>query len=183
MHPGIRSLATIVIATFFCGLQAFAITPFPGGVAMAMTLDSPAFKTGSPIPKKYSCKGEDLSPALHWGAAPQATASFALIMDDPDAPGRTWDHWLLYNIPPGISSLPEGAGSNMPPGIQAAKNSWGRNDYGGPCPPSGTHRYFFKLYALDTVLDIPRSAGKRELEAAMQGHILDTAEIMGTYKK
>ena len=135
-----------------------------------------------PIPVRYSCDGEDVSPPLDWSDPPAGTQSFALIMDDPDAPGGTWDHWILFNIPAEVRNLPE-AGSAGEIGAIFGMNSWGRSDYGGPCPPGGTHRYFFKLYALDTTLSLDESAGKEQVLAAMEGHILGEAELMGTYSR
>ncbi len=148
---------------------------------MSFALTSPAFTQGQPIPAKFSCKGADVSPALNWGEPPAGTQSFALIMDDPDAPMGTWDHWVLFNIPPETRSLPEDFQPQAP--IAVGRNSWGRSDYGGPCPPSGTHRYFFKLYALDTTLSLSSNADKQAVLAAMQGHILAQAELMGTFSK
>ncbi len=150
-----------------------------------MTITSPAFEEGNPIPAKYSCKGEDISPELKWSGAPDGTETFALICDDPDAPVGTWIHWVYFNIPAGRSGLPEAVPGGKEPeigGIQG-KNSWKRNDYGGPCPPGGTHRYFFKLYALDTALDLKPSANKKKLLAAIEGHILGEAQLMGTFSK
>ncbi len=153
--------------------------------AMTIELTSPAFAQGQPIPVKYTCRGEDISPALAWSEPPAGTQTFALIMDDPDAPAGTWVHWVLFNIPASARSLPEAFPSeaSLPDGSQSGKNSWGRTGYGGPCPPSGTHRYFFKLYALDEPLAIQPGADKGELEKAMVGHILATAELMGTFSK
>jgi Raf kinase inhibitor-like YbhB/YbcL family protein len=140
-----------------------------------------------PIPVRYSCDGEDVSPPLDWGDPPAGTQSFALIMDDPDAPGGTWDHWILFNIPADMRGLEENlpiTGKNQEPGsIFVGNNSWGRADYGGPCPPGGTHRYFFKLYALDTTISLLPGVTKQELLSAMEGHILGEAELMGTYSR
>jgi len=147
---------------------------------MPFELTSTAFAQGDPIPKVYSCKGEDISPPLAWGDPPDSTLSFVLIMDDPDAPVGTWDHWVVFNLPANLRALPE----NLQPGDLAANygvNSWGRGDYGGPCPPSGTHRYFFKLYALDTTLSMDEIPDKGQLLAAMDGHILAETELMGTF--
>ncbi len=144
-----------------------------------LTIDSPAFVHEQPIPSKYSCQGKDINPPLHIDGVPEGTKTLVLIMDDPDAPMGTWDHWIMWNIPP-KSQIEE---DSVPKGAVQGKNSWKRNDYGGPCPPSGTHRYFFKLYALDKTLDLPASAGKKDVEAAMNGHILAEAVLMGTYKK
>lgn len=154
-----------------------------GGQAMPFELKSPTFATGESIPTKYTCDDADISPPLEWNDPPQGTRSFALVCDDPDAPVGTWVHWVLYNLPPGTRSLGENADANLPEGTQHGKNSWGRSDYGGPCPPSGTHRYFFKLYALDTMLDLKAGAGTDQLIQAMQGHILGQAETMGLYAR
>jgi Raf kinase inhibitor-like YbhB/YbcL family protein len=142
-----------------------------------MKLASPVFTHNTLIPKKYTCQGEDISPPLTITDIPKSTVSLVLINDDPDAPMGTWDHWLIWNIQP-VAKIEE----NSAPGIQG-KNSWNRNDYGGPCPPSGTHRYFFQLYALDLMLDLPKGSTKAELKASMEGHILDHAELIGLYKK
>ena len=148
---------------------------------MTFELTSSAFSGGQQIPAKYTCDGEDISPPLQWSEPPAGTQSLALIMDDPDAPVGTWDHWLLFNLPASSRSLPEQAG--MPAGSAAGKNSWGRTGYGGPCPPRGTHRYFFKLYALDTTLALPAGTNKSQLLQAMAGHILAQTELMGTYSR
>lgn len=148
---------------------------------MTLTLTSTAFAAGEPIPAKYTCDGVNVSPPLSWGAPPAGTQSFTLILDDPDAPAGVWDHWLLFNIPADLRNLPERAGA--PAGSVDGKNSWGRTGYGGPCPPRGTHRYFFKLYALDTKLDLPAGAAKSQLLRAMEGHILAQAELMTVYSR
>lgn len=159
------------------------VAPPPATEArMPFALTSSAFSPGEPIPEKYSCKGEDLSPPLAWGDPPEGTLSFALIMDDPDAPVGSWDHWIVFNLPADARALDEGLAPGDAPATFGG-NSWGRSDYGGPCPPSGTHRYFFKLYALDTVLDLGAGAGKSQLQAAMQGHVLAEAELMGTFSR
>lgn len=143
----------------------------------SMLITSPSFAHNAMIPPKYTCQGEDINPPLEIAGLPPETQSLVLINDDPDAPGATWDHWIVYNIDP-----TEAIAENSVPGLQG-KNSWGRNAYGGPCPPSGTHRYFFKLYALDTRLNLKEGAGKKQVETAMQGHILEQAELIGLYKK
>ena len=152
---------------------------------MALSITSPAFKNGSPIPALYSCKGRDISPALLWSDAPAGTKSLALIMDDPDAPGGTWVHWVVYNIPASAVELQEAspAQANLADGSLNGTNSWGKLGYGGPCPPSGTHRYFFKLYALDTMLSLPSGANKQNLLSAMMNHILALVELIGTFSK
>ena len=149
---------------------------------MAFTLKSSAFSNQASIPVVYTCDGKDVSPTLVWEGAPPATQSFALIMDDPDAPMGTWDHWLLYNIPADTHDLPEHI-QKLPVGTLVGKNSWGRNDYGGPCPPDREHRYFFVLYALDTILNLPVGADKKTLQEAMQDHILAKAELIGKYDR
>ncbi len=164
-----------------CFLALFLITQ--GGLAMAMQLTATAFTHKGSIPFKFTCKGADLSPELRWQGAPAGTASFALICDDPDAPVGVWDHWILYNIPGDVHELPEGASKTPPQGSVTGKNSWGRSDYGGPCPPSGTHRYFFKLYALDTELELPYGAVKDQVLEAIKGHVLEETELMGTFGK
>ena len=152
---------------------------------MAFELTSTAFGQGEPIPRRYTCDGEDISPPLQWSDPPQGTQSFALIADDPDAPMGTWVHWVLYNIPAQARSLPEAVSSDaeLPDGSRHGQNSWRRLGYGGPCPPSGTHRYFFKLYALDAQLDLAAGTNKKQLLRAMEGHILAQAELMGTYTR
>lgn len=150
-----------------------------------MTLTSPAFENGEAIPVKYSCDGSDISPPLTWSGAPEETASFVLICDDPDAPIGTWVHWVYFNIPSNVTQLPEAVPAGREPetgGVQG-KNSWRRNDYGGPCPPGGTHRYFFKLYALDTTLDLGPKAKKKKVVKAMEDHVLAEAQLMGTYSR
>ena len=150
-----------------------------------MTLHSPAFKGIELIPSKFTCDGDDVSPPLEWDNSPPDTKSFALIMDDPDAPVCTWIHWILFNLPPDknflVGNIPNG--SELPTGGKHGTNSWGKLGYGGPCPPSGTHRYFFKLYALDTVLDISSGIKKKKLLQAMEGHILDQFELVTLYKR
>ena len=158
-------------------------------VCEAMELTSPNFENQKAIPKKHTCDGEDISPALQWKDAPNGTRSFALIVDDPDAPDpanpkMTYVHWVLYNIPASVSSLPEGAAAKgLPEGIGNGLNDWKRTGYGGPCPPIGTHRYFHKLYALDIVLPDLKNPTKKQLEKAMEGHILKKTELIGLYKR
>ena len=155
---------------------------------MTLTLKSTAFADGGEIPSKYTCEGRDIAPPLEWENVPVNTRSLVLIVDDPDAPDpeapkMTWVHWVLYNIPPTTRSLPEGATSKaLPPGTREGLNDWKRTGYGGPCPPIGRHRYFHKLYALDTVLSEPGPT-KADIEAAMSGHVIAESEFIGTYKK
>lgn len=150
-----------------------------------MKLESQAFQAESLIPKKYTCDGDDLSPPLNWGTPPDGTQSLALIADDPDAPGKTFVHWVAYNLPSDRRELPEGVlnGESIPNGGTQGKSDFGKLGYGGPCPPGGTHRYFFKLYALDTSLDLQPGASKADVERAMDGHVLTLAELMGRYSR
>ncbi|MBI2208180.1 YbhB/YbcL family Raf kinase inhibitor-like protein [Candidatus Woesearchaeota archaeon] len=144
-----------------------------------MKLTSPAFKHNGKIPSEYTCDGNDISPELRIEDVPKNAKSLVLINDDPDAPIGTWDHWIVFNIPSTTTKMNK---NEEPKGV-GGKNSWGRTGYGGPCPPSGTHRYFFKLYALDTELNLVGGATKKELEKAMEGHIIEKAELIGLYKR
>lgn len=156
---------------------------------MALSLISSAFSHGTQIPRRYTCEADDISPPLAWSGVPSAAQSLVLIVDDPDAPDPaapklTWVHWVLYNIPPHARDLPEGvAVSALPPGTRQGSNDWKRTGYGGPCPPIGRHRYFHKLYALNALLPDLGTPTKAELEQAMRGHVLEQAELMGTYPK
>jgi Raf kinase inhibitor-like YbhB/YbcL family protein len=160
-----------------------------GGSPMAFTLRSAAFAPNAAIPSQHTCEGTDVSPPLAWSGAPPGTQSFALIVDDPDAPDpqapkTTWVHWVVYDIPGTAAALPENAGrSPNPAGGRAGRNDWQRAQYGGPCPPVGRHRYFFKLYALDVALGDLGTPTKAQLEQAMRGHVLASAELVGTYQK
>jgi len=187
-------LATILLTA--CGAPKATSQPAPAETGapsgpmeayMPFELTSTAFLQGETIPARYSCDGEDISPPLAWGDPPEGTRSFALIMDDPDAPTGTWDHWILFNIPTNTRELPENAPLDAknqdPDAIFVGSNSWGRTGYGGPCPPFGTHRYFFKLYALNTTLGLLPGANKGELLKGMEGYILAQAELMGTYTR
>jgi Raf kinase inhibitor-like YbhB/YbcL family protein len=152
-----------------------------------MRIISTAFTHEGAIPLHYTCEGKDVSPPLAWSDVPPGTKSLALIVDDPDAPDpaapkMTWVHWVLYNLPPTSDGLPEGA-KTPPAGGKEGVNDWKRTGYGGPCPPIGRHRYFHKLYALDTVLPDLKQPTKAKLEEAMKGHILSEARLMGTYQK
>jgi len=152
---------------------------------MSLELKSPVFEEGGWIPEKYTCDGENVSPPLEWNGLPDGTASLALICDDPDAPMGTWVHWVVFNIPPETDGLPE----NVPPerelrqGGRQGINDFRKIGYGGPCPPGGTHRYYFKLYALDCSIDLPAGITKDNLVAAMEGHILEQAILMGRYSR
>ncbi|MGB8853535.1 MAG: YbhB/YbcL family Raf kinase inhibitor-like protein [Pirellulales bacterium] len=156
---------------------------------MALRITSPAFEHGESIPRRYTCEGDDISPPLEWSGVPKGTKSLALIVDDPDAPDpaapkRVWVHWVLYDIPPDVTGLLEGiGGTDLPPGTLAGLNDWKKVGYGGPCPPIGRHRYFFKLYALDRMLRDLDHPTKAKLERAMDGHVLAQTELVGTFKK
>ncbi len=150
-----------------------------------MKITSTAFEEGDLIPRQYTCDGEDISPPLEWADFPEGTQSLALICDDPDAPSGTWVHWVLFNIPAGTSRLPEGfpGEEELPDGTRQGRNDFRRIGYGGPCPPGGTHRYYFKLYALDAFLDEDPGITRDELLEAMEGHILVKSELMGRYRR
>ena len=156
---------------------------------MDFKLVSSAFSMQGDIPARYTCDGADVSPPLSWTGVPVGTKSLALIVDDPDAPDpkaprMVWVHWVLYNLPPDLATLPEDAASQqLPSGSRDGVNDWKRTGYGGPCPPIGKHRYFFKLYALDAVLPDLNQPNKAALEKAMGGHILAKAELVGTYQR
>lgn len=154
---------------------------------MALELSSTAFSAGGEIPAKYTCEGEDIAPPLAWRGVPSDTKGLALVVDDPDAPDpaapkMTWVHWVLHDIPPTASGIPEG-GKPLPAGTRDGLNDWKRAGYGGPCPPIGRHRYFFRLYALDAALPALNRPTKAQLEEAMRQHVLAQAELMGTYQK
>jgi len=152
---------------------------------MAISVGSPAFQEGGAIPSKFTCDGADISLALTWEGIPAGAKSVALISDDPDAPVGTWVHWVLWNLPPDAKGLPERVPPDpeLPDGARQGINDFGRPGYGGPCPPGGTHRYYFKVYALDTALQLPNSTRKADLVAAMEGHILAEGQLMGKYTR
>jgi Raf kinase inhibitor-like YbhB/YbcL family protein len=155
------------------------------GEANAMKLESSAFTNEGMVPSKYTCDGNDVSPPLSWSGAPSGTKSFALIADDPDAPMGTWVHWVVWNIPPSTDKLAENvpADRRLDDGMRQGINDFKRAGYGGPCPPGGKHRYYFKLYALDTQLSLGESTGKVALEKAMKDHVLAEAQLMGRYER
>jgi hypothetical protein len=156
---------------------------------LALQLSSPAFSHQGEIPARYTCEGQDTSPPLRLSGVPAGAKSLVLIVDDPDAPDprapkTTWVHWVLYNVPPGLSELPEGmAPAELPAGTLEGLNDWKRTGYGGPCPPIGRHRYFHKLYALDALLPDLHAPAKSLVEQAMSGHVLAAAELVGTYER
>ena len=183
----IRVAVTIALAVAL--IFAATSAAFAEEKSMTLTITSSAFASGAAIPSVYTCEGKDISPPLAWNGAPPAAKSFALIVDDPDAPDpaapqMTWVHWVLYDIPPATGGLAEAVpASGLPAGTREGLNDWGRTGYGGPCPPIGRHRFFHKLYALDTVLPDLRRPSKAALEKAMQRHILAQAVLVGTYQK
>jgi len=182
---GVGALAALLGAGHPAGAGAVE------GGAMGMTLSSDAFAPGGAIPARHTCDGADTAPALAWSGLPPGTRSLALVVDDPDAPDprapqRTWVHWVLHDLPPEATGLAEGPAdlpADLPAGTREGTNDWRRTGYGGPCPPVGRHRYFFKLYALDTVLGDLGHPTKARLLAAMEGHVLARAELMGTYQR
>lgn len=178
----------IAVCCMLSWAAATAVNP-QQEVCEAMELTSANFENQKPIPKTYTCDGEDRSPDLQWTGAPAGVKSFALIVDDPDAPDpakpkMTWVHWVLYNIPATVSRIPEGASKKgLPAGVMNGVNDWKRVGYGGPCPPIGTHRYFHKLYALDAVLPDLGNPTKKQLENAMEGHVLEKVALVGLYQR
>lgn len=172
----------VFVACAYIGIDG--LNPVKAG-GEKMEITSAAFKEGGMIPSKYTCDGADVSPPLEWKSLPGGTKSLALICDDPDAPMGTWVHWVVFNLPADLRGLPE----NMPPketldnGGKQGVSDFGRTGYGGPCPPAGTHRYFFKLYALDTTLEFTGKVTKAALLKAMDGHVLAEGQLMGRYKR
>lgn len=173
-----RYLRNVIILLALISIYSYGSKAQEGS---SMTLESPAFKHNEYIPIQYTGEGKNVSPPLRWSNVPSGTRSLALISDDPDAPKGTWDHWILYNIPPRLHHIEKG-GSNLPADVRLGKNSWGQLGYGGPQPPSGTHHYHFTLYALDTVLNLQSGPTKKDLMKAMEGHVLATATLTGLYK-
>lgn len=181
-----------LIIGFICHLSVAAEVKIPltdkENEMVALTLTSESFIQNGMIPIRHTCDGQDISPELSWTEIPAGTKSLVLIVDDPDAPDpadpkMTWVHWVLYNIPPDINGLPEGASvAGLPSGTLEGINDWQRTGYGGPCPPIGTHRYFHKLYAVDTVLPDLKQPTKVVLEEAMQGHVIEHFELIGLYR-
>ena len=182
----LRRKVVVLICLLLCSLSL----PFPEflaqekGGTMPLQITSVAFSAGETIPKKFTCDGPDVSPKLSWNEPPAKTQSFALIMDDPDAPVGTWVHWVLFDLPADTKELSEGVAKQdqLSNGARQGRNDFGKIGYGGPCPPPGKpHRYFFKLYALDSKLNLKAGATKADIERAMKGHILAQAELMGRY--
>ena len=185
-----RGARSILVAATFVALAvgpAAIVAQQQEAKAMSLKLSSSSFAHNGEIPTQYTCEGKDVSPPLAWSGVPANARSLVLIVDDPDAPDPaapkvTWVHWVLYNIPPATAGLAEGA-SDLPPGTRDGRNDWQRTGYGGPCPPIGRHRYFHKLYALDALLPDLGKPDKARLEAAMKGHVVARAELVGTYQK
>jgi Raf kinase inhibitor-like YbhB/YbcL family protein len=169
---------------FFIGI-IFLTLPYAKAEGGTMKLISPAFDEGGIIPEKYTCDGADLSPPLKWDSLPEGTKSLALICDDPDAPMGTWVHWVYYDIPVSTQGVPENVGGDDRPGIGGTQgiNDFRRIGYGGPCPPGGTHRYYFKLYAIDTLLNLSPGATQKQLVNAMEHHIVGRVQLMGKYRR
>ena len=183
-----RRVFCLLISFFFlCLLQGRdeVHSKARGGEKMEIKITSTAFDEGGMIPRRYTCDGEDVSPPLAWTGVPEGTKSLALICDDPDAPVGTWVHWVLFNLPAGINGLPANVPSDkvIENGGRHGMNDFRKFGYGGPCPPGGTHRYYFKLYALDTEINLDAGITKAQLLKAMEGHILAQGQLMGRYKR
>jgi Raf kinase inhibitor-like YbhB/YbcL family protein len=182
-----RSTLLVAIAVLFSVYACAAVRPTDpqaGGQKMAFSLSSSDFENGSTIPKNFTCDGADVSPELSWSDAPKETQSFALIADDPDAPVGTWTHWVIYNLAADTKSTPQNVNKidQLPDGVMQGRNDFRKIGYGGPCPPTGKpHRYFFRLYALDTKLNLKAGASRQEVEQAMNRHVVGQAELMGKY--
>ncbi len=189
MKPGMVNRMTAIAAGTWLAAGAVFLACETEVYAMSLTLTSSAFRHNGEIPRHYTCDGDVSSPPLSWSGVPAGAKSLVLIVDDPDAPDpkapkMTWVHWVLYNIPPTATSLAEAiASKNLPKGTLEGVNDWKRSGYGGPCPPVGRHRYFHKLYALDTVLPDMHQPSKAKLENAMRGHIVAQTELVGTYQR
>lgn len=172
-----RTLTAVLLG---CILMPLAVMGKEARDMTGITITSPAFAHMAAIPARYTCDGRDINPPLRIDGVMQGAKSLALVLDDPDAPAGVWVHWVAWNIPPHTREIKE---NSLPAGAIQGLNSWKRNIYGGPCPPSGSHRYFFKIYALDTVFDLASSSDKATLERAMHGHIIARGELIGTYRK
>ncbi|HYA26607.1 MAG TPA: YbhB/YbcL family Raf kinase inhibitor-like protein [Thermodesulfovibrionales bacterium] len=172
--------ALVLFMMLTAGFPVSTVLSKEGMKVDALKISSPVFENNGQMPEKYTCDGIDVNPPLIIENVPVGTKSLALIVDDPDAPRGTWVHWVVWNIDPKTVEIRE---HNIPKGALQGMNDFEKRDYGGPCPPSGTHRYFFKLYALDTLLNFSSEAGKAGLEKAMQGHIIGQAQIVGRYKR
>jgi Raf kinase inhibitor-like YbhB/YbcL family protein len=181
-----RTRKNLQLPSFCYAVLVFAVScSCEKGGNMSIILESAAFAQNQAIPSKYTCTGADVSPPLSWKNIPETAKSLVLICDDPDAPAGTWVHWVCYDIPPAVHALSEGIPKDdtLPTGGKQGITDFGRIGYGGPCPPSGTHRYFFKMYALDIVLGLPAGKPKKDVERAMKGHVLAQGQLIGTYSK
>jgi Raf kinase inhibitor-like YbhB/YbcL family protein len=176
-----------ICGLFLAGMMliAFQVSGQAEAVMGKIEVRSSAFGEGDKIPPEFTCDGADMSPPIEWSGVPSHAQSIAVIADDPDAPGRDWVHWVLYDLPSSLTGLPAGmpASEKLPAGGIQGRTDFGSIGYGGPCPPKGTHRYFFKVYALDTMLNLKPGVTKKELLKAMQGHILDEGALMGKYQR
>ena len=185
----LKNIVVLVVAPIllFCSCKDSkqADSGAVGGKKMEIKITSPAFEDGGLIPAKYTCDGADISPSLQWETVPEGTKSIALICDDPDAPMGTWVHWVLFNLPAETKELPAKFPDDetLPDGTRQGITDFGKTGYGGPCPPSGTHRYFFKIYALDKKIDTVAIADKAQLLKTMEGHILGQGQLIGKYKR
>ncbi len=175
-------MARLSVAFIFFMLSLFQPGNLPREVIGmgALTITSPAFNNNEQIPKKYTCDGKDVSPPLSLGNIPPEAKSIALVVDDPDAPAGVWVHWVVWNIGTATREIVEGT---VPTGAMQGRNDFGKSSYGGPCPPSGTHRYFFKVYALNTTLNLPANSSKSDVEKAMKGHVVSEGHLVGLYKR
>jgi len=180
-----RNPLPMIFAAFFLFGLSGLLQAMEVRAMNSIQLMSSAFSNGGAIPERYTCDGDNISPPLSWNQLPQGLKSLALLVDDPDAPIGDWVHWILYNIPPDAKDLPEGFLIKESPwkGTATGRNDSGKSDWSGPCPPNGTHRYFFKLYALDTLLDVREGMTKKELLRAMEGHIVGKGELIGRYSR
>ncbi len=183
-----RSISFIVLAVVFAaaGFPAKGQTPHPASSRMSFQVTSPAFAAGQAVPRQYTCDGADQSPALQWSEAPSGTVTFALVVDDPDAPVGDWVHWVAWNIPAASHGMAENftRQEQLPDGTRQGQNDFQEVGYNGPCPPPGkAHRYFFRVYAVDRKLDLAPGATRAQLESALKGHILAEAELVGTFRR
>ena len=179
-------VAILLLLPFMIGPSASSFAAHLEAQSAGLSVSSPSFPSGGEIPKKFTCSGVDISPQLTWTEPPAGTKTFALLVDDPDAPAGSWNHWAMWNLPASARSVPEGVGKSprLPDGSQQGLNDFRKIGYNGPCPPANkVHRYHFQLFALDTKLGLSADAGKPELKAAMKGHILAQAEWMGTFHR
>lgn len=173
------------VVAILIGAPGCAAAPSSGKSPMPLSITSTAFEPGAAVPSLFTCDGRNISPPLAWKGVPAGAQSLVLIADDPDAPHGTWAHWVCYDIPPAVSGLAQNMpkSDTLPCGGRQGITDFGTVGYGGPCPPSGTHRYYFRLYALDTVLSLPAKKTRKQVEAAMKGHIVGVGELMGIYSR